>query len=346
MNIIFTRYPSLIGGAEIGSLELCAWLSKQGHNTWFHYTEREHASVDVFINRANLFGVRLIRDNTPGLSDIYDKAAVAIMYCHNFTPDHIATQINKVPLRIAMHGGFLEHYINTTGKVIPHMLWSVSDDLKNWAMANNSMWKAERIFAAEFPMDTDFWKKSSGINTLSNKRKNGGKPIIGNMGRPQDFKRLHIVAGIARKLGLECLFCGESEGIGDDRPVLKSVFNNITIYGAVADTRTVLEKLSVFLLPSLAEGFPRALAEAMMLECPIISTNVGGIPDSGIEDKYLFDKYNINGMLNATKRLVDSPSLRKEVGKYNRAKCMERSNHISERINTFFHSIQTGNIHV
>ena len=40
-----------------------------------------------------------------------------------------------------------------------------------------------------------------------------------------------------------------------------------------------LDKVDIYLQPSLTEGLPRALVEAMSRGCPAIASNVGGIPE-------------------------------------------------------------------
>lgn len=58
--------------------------------------------------------------------------------------------------------------------------------------------------------------------------------------------------------------------------------NRIFFLGQVND-RTILwnylHQASVFVLPSLSEGCPRALLEAMASGLPVVATNVGGIPE-------------------------------------------------------------------
>ena len=47
-----------------------------------------------------------------------------------------------------------------------------------------------------------------------------------------------------------------------------------------------LDKLDIYLHPSLTEGLPRALIEAMSRGCPALASSAGGIPEL-LNDKYL-----------------------------------------------------------
>lgn len=59
-----------------------------------------------------------------------------------------------------------------------------------------------------------------------------------------------------------------------------SKLNDVVIFlGFQPDVQTWLPALDLFVLPSLTEGTPMALLEAMSAEVAIVASNVGGIPD-------------------------------------------------------------------
>jgi len=73
----------------------------------------------------------------------------------------------------------------------------------------------------------------------------------------------------------------------------------------------------IFVLPSLTECFPTVLLEAMAAKKPIITTNVGGIPNL-IKDHYnglLVKPRDVNELTNKIILLLKSDSLRKEMGR-------------------------------
>jgi glycosyltransferase involved in cell wall biosynthesis len=55
--------------------------------------------------------------------------------------------------------------------------------------------------------------------------------------------------------------------------------------GFLSDVRGVLAGASAFVLPSLTEGMPTAILEAMLAGLPVVASNVGGIPELVEEDE-------------------------------------------------------------
>jgi sugar transferase (PEP-CTERM/EpsH1 system associated) len=62
----------------------------------------------------------------------------------------------------------------------------------------------------------------------------------------------------------------QSVGLGIDR--------NVLFLGPRLDIPELLKLFDIYVLPSLSEGLPMVLLEAMAAGCPVIATNVGGVP--------------------------------------------------------------------
>lgn len=61
--------------------------------------------------------------------------------------------------------------------------------------------------------------------------------------------------------------------------------------------------IDVYIQPSKQEGLPRAVIEAMSVGCPVIGTDVGGIPEL-ISQKYSYPKGNIEALVTKLKTLT------------------------------------------
>lgn len=83
-----------------------------------------------------------------------------------------------------------------------------------------------------------------------------------------------------------------------------------------------LDDCTVFVLPSLTEGLPRALIEAMARGLPCTASNVGGIPEL-LAPKFLFPPKSSEAITQALLLLLADPSLRVEQGAHNLSKAME-----------------------
>ncbi len=117
---------------------------------------------------------------------------------------------------------------------------------------------------------------------------------------------------------LHCVFIGD--GLG--RPRLEAQARElglearVTFAGTQRDIPVWLRALDIFVLPSLHEGFPMAIIEAMAAGRPIIATRVGGVPEL-IEDGregLLVEAGQASALGQAVDRLVRDPRSRGEFG--------------------------------
>lgn len=63
------------------------------------------------------------------------------------------------------------------------------------------------------------------------------------------------------------------------------------------------DSLDIYIQPSKQEGLPRAIIEAMSRGCPVIGTNIAGIPEL-ISPEFLFKKGSISEVVSAIRKIV------------------------------------------
>lgn len=97
------------------------------------------------------------------------------------------------------------------------------------------------------------------------------------------------------------------------------VEKNIKFIGPIESGNPIfqfLKKMSLYIQPSLTEGMPRALLEAMSMGCPCLGSKVGGIPDV-VDSEYLHDKGDYLKLSLQIDKLEKNRFLLEELGKIN-----------------------------
>lgn len=121
-------------------------------------------------------------------------------------------------------------------------------------------------------------------------------------------------------------------GDGPDRRWLENYANqlgmsaNVVFEGWVDQNRlmALYSETDIFVLPSLAEGIPMVLMEAMALEIPCVAPRISGIPEL-IEhrvDGLLFAVADVDDLTQSIRTLLDSPELRQRIGRQAREKVL------------------------
>lgn len=95
-----------------------------------------------------------------------------------------------------------------------------------------------------------------------------------------------------------------------------SLDDNVVFTGWRADALEILSLMDIYVLPSLSEGVPRSIVEAMMLGKPVVATRVGGIPEivKNGETGLIIDPEDKEGLANAILELAKNKGLREKFG--------------------------------
>jgi glycosyltransferase involved in cell wall biosynthesis len=150
-----------------------------------------------------------------------------------------------------------------------------------------------------------------------------GSHVIGTIGSAHKRKgQIFLIEAIPSIVSVfpdaRLVIVGEGGGIAKlkSRALELGVAEKVTFLGQRLDVADLLAKFDLFVLPSLREGLPNALIEAMAMGLPVIASNVGGIPeivrheDTGL----LVAPGSPKALSTAVCRLWQDPALRTNLG--------------------------------
>lgn len=111
-------------------------------------------------------------------------------------------------------------------------------------------------------------------------------------------------------------------GDGPDLELLKSyakrsgLEDKVTLLGYCQDVDPLLRLIDVFVFPSLHEGLPYVVSEAMSYGLPVIATSVGGIPEQVIDGEtgYLCPPADADNLAERIREAVSDPSKTSALG--------------------------------
>jgi glycosyltransferase involved in cell wall biosynthesis len=137
----------------------------------------------------------------------------------------------------------------------------------------------------------DFLDKEKAIDALGlkSKIKDPKSKLIGTVANLYPCKGLEYLIEAAKLLKdsqEKFIIIGEGEARKELEGLIKrNNLNNVFLVGAIPDAWKYLKAFDVFILPSVKEGFPWTLIEAMAAEIPVVATKVGAVPEILISSK-------------------------------------------------------------
>lgn len=233
------------------------------------------------------------------LKELLREHNIDILHCHGYKADTIGfltSRLIKVRLVSTCHGWWpntpkLKFYdfIDTTVLNFFDKIVAVSPQIRtNLAKRKINPSKLEVIQNGIDINRFDIWgdreriKKELGINK--------GDFVVGSVGRLSSEKGLTYLLEAASKIkaaarDVSFVIVGEGDMKQDliDYAKELKISDKVIFTGYREDVDRIFSVFDVFVMPSLTEGLPLALLEAMAAGKPVIASNVGGIP-TVIED--------------------------------------------------------------
>ncbi|MCX7920931.1 MAG: glycosyltransferase family 4 protein [Clostridia bacterium] len=164
------------------------------------------------------------------------------------------------------------------------------------------------------------------------KRRTNSKVNILFIGRLGERKGIYDLMEAVKKIRdrnfeLRLYGDGDNEAIKDI--VNKNNLNNrVVVNDWVPHTKIgqIYETADILVLPSYAEGLPMSVLEAIGKGLPVVSTDVGGIPEAVFNGRngFIIKPGDIDALAEKMRILIDNPALREEMGRNSLAIASER----------------------
>jgi sugar transferase (PEP-CTERM/EpsH1 system associated) len=154
-----------------------------------------------------------------------------------------------------------------------------------------------------------------------------GRRLIGTVCRFHPQKGLdQLIAAFAelckRTPDVQLLLVGDGELRGQLETQVRrlGLADHVTFTGFRTDVPAILTELDLFVLPSLWEGLPLVLLEAMAAQLPVVATAVGGTPELVLDGEtgLLVPPADPTALAAAMHFLLTQDALRREMGRRGR----------------------------
>ncbi|NNE29250.1 MAG: N-acetyl-alpha-D-glucosaminyl L-malate synthase BshA [Saprospiraceae bacterium] len=340
LKIGIVCYPTF-GGSGVVATELGLGLAKKGHQIHF-ITYRQPARFNAF--QENIYYHEVSGEDYPlfeyppydttlasKMVDVVKYEELDILHVHYAIPHAaVAYMVKKIlltegkyiPVVTTLHGTDIT-LVGTNKAFAPVVAFSIN---KSDGVTAVSQYLTDATYAQfniekeirTIPnfIDFDRFKKADKDHFKKAVAPNGEKILV-HVSNFRKVKRVDDVVKIFHKvqetIPSKLLLIGD----GPDRQNVEELCRELDLghevrfLGKQEAVEELLAIADVFLLPSGSESFGLAALEAMACEVPVISSNIGGLPEVNIhgETGFLSDLGNVEEMATNCIKLLSNPPL-------------------------------------
>jgi len=334
------------GGAERMLLHLAEGLRERGHHVvpvgpakgcgWLAAEFRVRGfEPETFLLRRPLDWQCVL-----GLERLFKRAGVDVVHGHEFTMAVYGAKAAKragIPHLITMHGG--RAYQERLRRRLA-LRWA--------ARRSRALVAVSRATARE--LESSLWLTPASVEVIPNGvRFQPGDPVRlrRELGLDPDTRVILAVGNLYEVKGHRVLIRAAAElstslrepswhvviaGRGEEEPMLREMIaasgleGRVTLLGYRQDVPDLLAAADIWVMPSLSEGMPLALVEAMFAGKAIVASDVGGIPEvvASEQEALLVPPSEAQALARALGRLLSDPALSARLGRAAREVAADR----------------------
>jgi len=323
-------------GAENMLLNLCASQQKAGCESSLMLFYNVHAPNVEFYERARRRGLSVRMVHCQGRADwravrqieeCIQEDGTQLLHTHGYKADlygYVAARRSGKPIVATCHNwvggtaalGIYNHLDRMALKRFQGLA-AVSDSVAQRLL--DSGVSAKKIRTIANGIDVGTFERARPLPVFEF----DGNKVIGMVARLDLQKGFEYLLRAARELcadfpALKVVIVGE----GPDRQAIESMLqrfglqSNVILAGQHSDMPGIYAAVDIFVLPSLNEGLPMTILEAMAASRPVIATRVGATPKviKDGETGLLVDPADVDGLRNALARLLVDSDLCRRLG--------------------------------
>ena len=344
-------YPDVVGGIPLHAHHLCRDLSRMGYYTTVltcakgnHRYEKKEEGYDVIHHKiffsplGNSFSPSIFRT----LLKIKDDYDLIHAHCHLFFSTIMASLVRRIgspPLIITTHGimsasapdWFNLLYMKTIGK------WTLKSadkiicytQMEKDKLVGMLKIDSKKISVIPNGVDTDLFHPDPDPGKRSNQSNAITILWVGRFVRGKGVEYIiHATKILVKEVpDLKILLVGDGPLKGEIEGLIEkfTLKKNVIIKENISNENMpeVYQKLDIFVLPSLNEGVPRTLLEAMACGKPVVISEFPHLADMIKNAGLMFPKGDVHALADNILRLIRDRELAKELGNTGRKKIVE-----------------------
>lgn len=280
---------SMVEGLDKGKYKSIVCLLKEG---WLYTQLQKSGTETIVIPQVRTADFRWIRR----VAHFIRTREVDLMHAHEFvmnTYSSLISFLTGVPCIATVHGKnyypekwrriAAYRFVSKTSKMV-----AVSEDIKRFLIDRVHI-KGERITTVWNGIELSSYRPDDKIRGKMRSALgiDEQQPVIGCVGNLYPVKAhtylLQALAVVRESFpNIRLLLIGRGKLLSTLKieSVDLDVEDNVLFLGFREDVCALLQAIDIFVLPSISEGLPLSILEAMAARRPVLATNVGGIPEA------------------------------------------------------------------